>query len=397
MCLLIAIPLVAIPNRAGAQQAPPNDGNVFVLTIDDAMIDALKRGMSLESQVPEDARGKFKTIRIQYKPAANQAAPENSILRNSETTQNSSANPSGTVAGGANPPPLATPSSGAWGNLPAGTNPTNPTTPLNLGLPPNAGQTQSPTNSQTNLTTPPLRLDQWNRELASNQPAGDAKSSPITVPTNSSWFGPWRDPSTQSVNAPSVNAAPTLPGNLGQVPATANLNGMGLSGFPQRSEVQALPNTGFGGSLGLPPQSIPPTNYRNELVSSTASEMARSIEEYWSRGNGQLTLPPPPTGNAAATNAPDADRSPSDSVGRLPIPTSDAEKTLMEKVSALETANKTLEQQRKESTKWTLFLFLFLMCSLGANLYLGWIARGFYTRFHEMANELRDTFTSAAV
>lgn len=39
-------------------------------------------------------------------------------------------------------------------------------------------------------------------------------------------------------------------------------------------------------------------------------------------------------------------------------------------------------------------MFFMLLCSLALNLYLSWIARGFYVRYNELADELRDTFTA---
>jgi hypothetical protein len=40
------------------------------------------------------------------------------------------------------------------------------------------------------------------------------------------------------------------------------------------------------------------------------------------------------------------------------------------------------------------FIYFMLLCSLGLNLYLAWISRGFYVRYHELADELRETFTT---
>jgi hypothetical protein len=39
------------------------------------------------------------------------------------------------------------------------------------------------------------------------------------------------------------------------------------------------------------------------------------------------------------------------------------------------------------------YMFMLLLCSIGLNIYLGWISRGFYVRYHELAEELRETFT----
>ena len=40
------------------------------------------------------------------------------------------------------------------------------------------------------------------------------------------------------------------------------------------------------------------------------------------------------------------------------------------------------------------FLLFMLLCSVGINVYLGLISRNFYTRYAELADELRETFTA---
>ena len=49
-----------------------------------------------------------------------------------------------------------------------------------------------------------------------------------------------------------------------------------------------------------------------------------------------------------------------------------------------------LNQQNK-------LLWFMMLCSLGLNIYLGWIARSFFGRYEELADELRETFTSSSV
>ena len=40
------------------------------------------------------------------------------------------------------------------------------------------------------------------------------------------------------------------------------------------------------------------------------------------------------------------------------------------------------------------FIYFMLLCSLGLNVYLSLISRGFYVRYNELADELRETFTA---
>lgn len=55
----------------------------------------------------------------------------------------------------------------------------------------------------------------------------------------------------------------------------------------------------------------------------------------------------------------------------------------------------TLAKQDAHSDKAYNFLFFMLMFSFGLNIYLAWISRGFYARYNELADELRETFTSS--
>ena len=53
--------------------------------------------------------------------------------------------------------------------------------------------------------------------------------------------------------------------------------------------------------------------------------------------------------------------------------------------------NSPLDEQNKRTEH---FIYFMLLCSLGLNVYLAWISRGFYVRYNELADELRDTFTA---
>ena len=48
------------------------------------------------------------------------------------------------------------------------------------------------------------------------------------------------------------------------------------------------------------------------------------------------------------------------------------------------------------ASRTQVYMFMLLLCSLGLNVYLGWISRGFYVRYQELAEELRDTFTPSS-
>jgi hypothetical protein len=59
----------------------------------------------------------------------------------------------------------------------------------------------------------------------------------------------------------------------------------------------------------------------------------------------------------------------------------------------LETNRDSLTEQKKEK-RTEGFIYFMLLCSLGLNVYLGLISRGFYVRYNELADELRETFTA---
>jgi hypothetical protein len=50
------------------------------------------------------------------------------------------------------------------------------------------------------------------------------------------------------------------------------------------------------------------------------------------------------------------------------------------------------EQRKEKRTEG--FIYFMLLCSLGLNVYLSLISRGFYVRYNELADELRETFTA---
>ena len=49
------------------------------------------------------------------------------------------------------------------------------------------------------------------------------------------------------------------------------------------------------------------------------------------------------------------------------------------------------ENYRKQNAA----LWFIMLCSVGLNFYLAWIARGFYVRYEELADDIRETFTSS--
>ncbi len=54
-----------------------------------------------------------------------------------------------------------------------------------------------------------------------------------------------------------------------------------------------------------------------------------------------------------------------------------------------------LKQKNREMSRTVNFVFFLLFCSIGLCAYLSWIARGFYARYAELADELRETLTGS--
>jgi hypothetical protein len=116
-------------------------------------------------------------------------------------------------------------------------------------------------------------------------------------------------------------------------------------------------------------------DYGSQLVDSSVltNSSPRSTVAQMPLPSSGLTSGPPP----ASINGPE--RGGSDGIqsgwtGKSSSPLGD---------SAVQAANKTNG-----------FLWFMLLCSIGLNVYLSWIARGFYMRYAELAEELRETFTS---
>ena len=62
---------------------------------------------------------------------------------------------------------------------------------------------------------------------------------------------------------------------------------------------------------------------------------------------------------------------------------------------SIDSAKKTMSNVQQHATDQTNgFLGFLLLCSIGLNIYLLWISRGFYVRYSELADELRETFTT---
>ena len=70
--------------------------------------------------------------------------------------------------------------------------------------------------------------------------------------------------------------------------------------------------------------------------------------------------------------------------------------TAMDQTSTSATAAENVNANDVEGTHKTNGLLWFsLFCAIGLNVYLGWISRGFYVRYGELADELKETFSAS--
>jgi hypothetical protein len=94
------------------------------------------------------------------------------------------------------------------------------------------------------------------------------------------------------------------------------------------------------------------------------------------QGVGQAVLPPPPTGSHVAAGEA------SHAGGQAVLPANwQSEKQI-------------LMADLAESKQRSVFLLFMLFLLAGLCLYLSWLARGFYFRYAELADELRETFSA---
>jgi hypothetical protein len=341
------VPLASASAQVNPSAAPSSsDGPVlFTLTIDDEMIAALRAGQSLLSTIPPSIRGNVDKVRIEYKPAA--PATGSSGSSGSILNRDSAAQPTRFDAGQFGQPPGQNTSSPSGANLNSGLNrPTgnpspNSAPPLSNGS--NWNQGTNPRPWENTAGTP-------NNSPLTGGFFGSGSSSAGLTPINErdGWFFPTRRDS----NASGIANMP-IGGIQTSTPSGATFQGIDRSSYPSSfrdSELYSAPPL----ARTLPPLDFasgsPGTGGPNALTDSVAADNAPAVG-----ANQLLSKPPSETSQLLAQG------------GTSP------------------TENRTL-----------VYLFMLLLCSIGLNIYLGWISRGFYVRYHQLSAELRDTFSSAA-
>ncbi len=432
-------------------QDQSNDSVAYVVQLDDEMIEKLKQGLQLEEVVPPSIRHKISVVRVRYKPSPQPAGgaqpPQSSSNPNDFNFSNSNPNAIGNnfANSNTNPQPLGPPPP-SWYRYPSDSSNINSTGSNNWPPPDrsanaaNAGgynpppQSTQPSggydnrnNTFGNANLMPIQPQynnqnmapnnagqrsndgQWNGYDPNRQPNSSGSFAPGGYPNNSSNNNvPWVDRADGSFRQMPNNNRPQPPqGSEYDTrfnPPNANQFASGGWGSPQvdngtggfrpPNQPGLYPNqvnAGNGASPWpvndqrtqpygpavtptLPPPELPRRSslvagyhvpdVSNQLAAPVANRAGFRMAQNVGEGDVADSSHPP----TAFINGHPAAKS---SDGRTPI-------------SSIDQAN-----------RFNGILWFMLLCSIGLNVYLGWISRGFYIRYRELADELRETFSTA--
>lgn len=400
---LIAL-LFAIPLAAQEHSVP------YVITVDDELIAALKNGETLSSQIPLTARGKITEIKIVY-------AAESPGGQTNQPTQpnNNRFNPSDNLQ----PRNDSTPNNGSlrdnnstgWNadNSEGNTNRTDSN--LLPIIPPNRNNSNIDPNRTADRNLENSRFQPGNQSTntqTNNWDTGQPNGSTRNTINDTNTSRPWERNNYQENN--------TLPGkNDTNLPNLLNprTNTRQPSSSPpidaetrnwdqnrqQHMQAQNQPNTWQN------------NNHLNTVQDPNASEQPFANRNQQNNLNGGFD----PRLQTAARNNYSAPRQvPTAGHNYPPVP-NDISYPNMGNRDSTAIANNTVANNRvpaaalpstddrgegnlvaqSDSSRPFGVLYFLLLCSIGLNFYLGWISRSFYVRYSELAEELRETFSSA--
>jgi hypothetical protein len=323
---------------------------------------------------------------------------------------------------------------GMGGSTGAGGNPfpqaswNNPTTP-NTGSPGGVPQFVPPAANGNGL--PPINprnnssLPGWNTPANNAPSTNGAGFNPPNGNGNGNFSGqgitpPFQQPSSQQPsgyvppnNQPTTERYPSNPANPNEFDTarrdlynngnwqTSNTTNSGLPPLVQSRNPQ------YGMSVPAPAgQADPQAQYYESLLGQMQQKIDTLTRQNIAANQRADSLVP--GHQLPVTNAWSADpygygtgqrsllasvRGAETELNRLPpasIPGSANESPSVSQLRESATATASLEDANRRNA----FLFFWLMCSIGLNIYLGWISRGFYVRYRELAEELRETFST---
>ncbi len=402
------------------QSAPAANGNesdsvTFVIKLDEKWLQALRNGQPLKSTIPPELRGRVTEVRIELDDTVS-APAGNTGFGGTATSGGTRLGP--WLPAGFTPQQMAdnryTPGSGQTGSLP-GSGGYNPNTATNPAFSAETGNSNNNSLNNWNNTSPSAASFGNSSNGTSNGTSVPRFTPPNTgngmtpVAPRTENGGNWNPPSSAnpattgnqwngaSRQQPAATGGFVPPlrqptGDSGQ--AGNNVNEFDTSSRnmpPQSGPANALPALDanrFADSRynGYRPQANP---YSGSGSANAQAGWNQPANPYQQR-NGSLIagyqLP------AVPGLAPD---DPANRSARLPvasIPGSNLDNG--ERAGTRRPGSEPVATKESTVTRFNGFLYFMLLCSIGLNFYLGLISRGFYVRYRELADELRETFAT---
>jgi hypothetical protein len=331
------------PSESLVSQWKVNDGtmqNLFSLDVSDEILQQIENDYGLPALISPSDRERIRGVLLRYTPATGGALPPSSSI--------------GPIAGAANTPAPLVPSNppvSILDNNRVTTNLENGSQNLRpLGNSPAlGGGSMLPTTGNEFYQNRPAPLQPQSNDFALNRPA----TSSGTASYNSTAIQPIPQQPLNTPDRYASNQAPLLPPPVYNNQAAA---------APQNHWTAAHQEPLVPNRRPVQPQ-FPQVSYN-----------PYADNQY--QGVGQAVLPPPPTGAQIATgNAGQAGTQ-----AALPANWQSEKQILLADLA--------------ESKQRSVFLLFMLFLLAGLCLYLSWLARGFYFRYAELADELRETFSA---
>ena len=400
----------------------------YHLELTESMLTDLRNGMELTSMIPAELRSRVTHVNLRMVPKPQStASPQNQgndglFFRNSNNTsqfapapQTSSGLPNQAInlsppPSNSNLRPATTPNTVADSNALFGVGTQSlPTTPSNslFGNNPTA---QPPSNS---VLTP--QTNDFNRKVGrSEQPFGPPVPQNLQAPNN------FNQP---QLTLPPMNPSGFQPANT--QPTNQNFQPRPPQGteFDTRATPKPLPdftqqtaNNRLNNSGWIPPS----TTTKPSNLGIQVAEQAIQNYEWQNQNQIPQTVSPPQINQTAGYNQPRQTNIPGQDVPQITqlpprlanqpvnqqafIPAQDfttnvtGPPQIQEPQAAIATnsGNAPPRPPIAQLSQFNSFLYFLLLCSIGLNIYLGWISRGFYARYRDLADELRDTFSTVS-
>ncbi|MGI9515687.1 MAG: hypothetical protein ACR2NP_01465 [Pirellulaceae bacterium] len=415
------------------------DAVTFVLELDDAMIEALKRGEPLKSSIPPHLRDKVTEVRLRYVPSSTADRGFSPPATEPIST------PGNGFDRGTGQPPRFQPQ-GTGGNSASGL------------LPRNEPATRNP----STVTPPQGTIPQFNPrgQSASSQndpgfnsrgfnndrpvPGTNGGNNSGFVPVNpattnngsgSQWQQPYGPPPPQSWQPPAGQSAqpatvpefqPTRtgqPNNGSFVPRTPDH--YRSSAPPSGNEYDTRRGQPQWNNVTPPAQPAPeyartnPQQQTGQPLYPNAPRDDRFASRQWQNTQQPASVPGAAPVGYHPWQQPSWQQVPGDSIvnghDRPMIPnqariasypgygnqlanTSDITANIpgggQQQQEVGPNRNPNPELPAAQINRFNSFLYFLLLCSIGLNIYLAWISRGFYVRYRELADELRETFAT---